>query len=45
MRTRNPARKIELMRTNAKVSRPVTVEEVVDFSFLDRARKELGLIR
>src|SRR5918996_247131 len=36
---------IELMRTNAKVSRPVTVEEVVDFSFLDRARKELGLIR
>jgi NitT/TauT family transport system substrate-binding protein len=36
---------IELMRTNAKVSRPVTVEEVVDFSFLERARKELGLIR
>ena len=36
---------IELMRTNAKVTRPVTVEEVVDFSFHDRARKELGLIR
>jgi ABC-type nitrate/sulfonate/bicarbonate transport system substrate-binding protein len=36
---------IDLMRANAKVTRPVTVEQVVDFSFLDKARKELGLIR
>jgi ABC-type nitrate/sulfonate/bicarbonate transport system substrate-binding protein len=36
---------IDLMRVNAKVTRPVTVEQVVDFSFLDKARKELGLIR
>jgi ABC-type nitrate/sulfonate/bicarbonate transport system substrate-binding protein len=36
---------IDLMRTNAKISRPVTVEQVVDFSFLEKARKDLGLIR
>ena len=36
---------IDLLRTNAKVTRPVSVEQVVDFSFLERARKELGLIR
>ena len=36
---------IDLMRTNAKVSKPVAVEQVVDFSFLERARKDLGLIR
>ncbi len=36
---------IELMRTNAKVARPVSVEQVVDFSFLDRVRKDLGLVR
>ena len=36
---------IDLMRTNAKVSRPVTVEQVVDFSFLEKARKDLGLTR
>ncbi len=34
---------IDLMRNNAKVSRPVSVEQVVDLSFLDKARKELGL--
>jgi ABC-type nitrate/sulfonate/bicarbonate transport system substrate-binding protein len=34
---------IDLMRANAKVTRPVTVEQVVDFSFLEKARRELGL--
>ena len=32
-------------RFHAKVSRPVTVEQVVDFSFVDKARKDLGLTR
>jgi ABC-type nitrate/sulfonate/bicarbonate transport system substrate-binding protein len=36
---------IDLMRTNAKVSRPVSVEQVVEFNFVERARKDLGLIR
>ena len=30
---------------SAKVTRPVRIEEVADFSFVDRARKELGLTR
>jgi NitT/TauT family transport system substrate-binding protein len=34
---------IDLMRANAKVARPVTVEQVVDFSFVEKARRELGL--
>jgi hypothetical protein len=34
---------IDLVRENAKVSRPVTVSQVVDFSFLEKAQKELGL--
>jgi hypothetical protein len=34
---------IELARESAKMSRPVKVEEVTDFSFAERARKELGL--
>jgi hypothetical protein len=33
------------MRATAKVTRPVTVEQVVDFSFLEKARKDLGLVR
>jgi hypothetical protein len=36
---------IDLLRANAKVTRPVTVEQVVDFSFLEKARKDLGLVR
>ena len=32
---------IDLMRSTAKVSRPVTVEQVIDFSFLEKGRKEL----
>jgi hypothetical protein len=29
------------MRATAKVTHPVTVDQVVDFSFLDKARSEL----
>jgi hypothetical protein len=36
---------IDSARESAKVTRPVRIEEVVDFSFVDRARKELGLTR
>lgn len=36
---------IDLARESAKVTRPVSIEEVVDFSFVDRARKELGLMK
>lgn len=36
---------IDLMRATAKVARPVTVDQVVDFSFLEKARKDLGLSR
>jgi hypothetical protein len=34
---------IDLARDSAKVTKPVAVAEVVDYSFLDKARKELGL--
>jgi len=34
---------IDLARESAKVTKPVSVTEVVDYSFLDRARKELGI--
>jgi NitT/TauT family transport system substrate-binding protein len=34
---------IDLARESAKVTRPVKIEEVADFTFVDRARKELGL--
>jgi ABC-type nitrate/sulfonate/bicarbonate transport system substrate-binding protein len=33
---------IDSQRENAKVTKPVSVSDVVDYSFLDRARKELG---
>jgi NitT/TauT family transport system substrate-binding protein len=36
---------IDLMRANTKVARPVTVEQVVDFSFVEKARRDLGLTR
>jgi hypothetical protein len=36
---------IDLARDSAKVTKPVSVAEVVDYSFLDKARKELGLAR
>jgi NitT/TauT family transport system substrate-binding protein len=34
---------IDLVRENAKVTRPVTVSQVVDFTLLEKAQKELGL--
>ncbi|HVO91676.1 MAG TPA: ABC transporter substrate-binding protein [Terriglobales bacterium] len=36
---------IDLLRATAKVTRPVTVNQVVDFSFVEKARKDLGLSR
>ncbi|HEY6201289.1 MAG TPA: ABC transporter substrate-binding protein [Candidatus Binatia bacterium] len=36
---------IDLTRESAKITRPVSVSQVVDYSFVDRARKELGLSR
>jgi NitT/TauT family transport system substrate-binding protein len=36
---------IDLARESAKVTRPIRIEEVVDFSFVDRARNELGLAK
>jgi len=36
---------IDLARESAKISRPVTVAQVVDFSFVEKARKELGLVK
>jgi hypothetical protein len=36
---------IDLARESAKVTRPVKIEEVADFTFVDRARKELGLAK
>ncbi|MGH8598490.1 MAG: hypothetical protein ACREXT_17695, partial [Gammaproteobacteria bacterium] len=36
---------IDLARDSAKVAKPVSVSEVVDYSFLDKARKELGITR
>src|SRR6516162_312412 len=36
---------IDLARESAKVTKPVSVSEVVDYSFLDKARKELRITR
>lgn len=36
---------VDLARDNAKVTRPISAAEVVDYSFLDKARKELGIVR
>jgi hypothetical protein len=36
---------IDLARDSAKVTKAVTVAEVVDYSFVDKARKELGLAK
>jgi ABC-type nitrate/sulfonate/bicarbonate transport system substrate-binding protein len=36
---------IDLAREGAKVTKPVSVSEVVDYSFLDKARKELGMAK
>lgn len=34
---------IDLVRENTKVTRPVPVGQVTDFSFLEKAQRELGL--
>ena len=34
---------IDIVRENTKVTRPVPVNQVVDFSFLEKAQRELGL--
>jgi NitT/TauT family transport system substrate-binding protein len=34
---------VDLARESAKISRPVSAAQVVDYSFVDKARKELGL--
>jgi NitT/TauT family transport system substrate-binding protein len=36
---------IDLARESAKVTKPVTVADVVDYSFLDKARKELKIVK
>ncbi|MET0500224.1 MAG: ABC transporter substrate-binding protein [Candidatus Binatia bacterium] len=36
---------IDLARESAKVTKPVSVAEVVDYSFVDKARKELGMTK
>jgi hypothetical protein len=36
---------IDLARDSAKVTKPVSVADVVDFSFVDKARKELGITK
>jgi len=36
---------IDSQRENAKVTKPVAVADVVDYSFVDKARKELGITR
>jgi NitT/TauT family transport system substrate-binding protein len=36
---------IDLARESAKVTKAVSVSEVVDYSFLDKARKELGMTK
>jgi NitT/TauT family transport system substrate-binding protein len=36
---------VDLARESAKVTKPVNAMDVVDYSFLDRARKELGIVK
>jgi NitT/TauT family transport system substrate-binding protein len=36
---------VDLQRENAKVAKPMTVADVVDYSFLEKARKELGFTK
>lgn len=36
---------IDLARESAKVTKPVTVADVTDYGFVDKARKELGLAK
>jgi ABC-type nitrate/sulfonate/bicarbonate transport system substrate-binding protein len=36
---------VDLARESAKVTKPVSAADVVDYSFLDKARKELGMAK
>jgi predicted translin family RNA/ssDNA-binding protein len=36
---------IDLARESAKVTKSVTVADVVDYNFVDKARKELGITK
>ncbi|MGH7767096.1 MAG: ABC transporter substrate-binding protein [Candidatus Binatia bacterium] len=36
---------VDLARASAKVSRPVSAAQVIDYSFVEKARKELGLAK
>ena len=36
---------IDLTRETAKIEQPISAAQIVDFSFLERARKDLGLVR
>jgi len=36
---------IDSQRENAKVTKPVSVADVTDYSFLEKARKELGFAK
>lgn len=36
---------IDVIRENSKVTRPVPVAQVVDYTFVDKARKELGITK
>lgn len=36
---------VDLARESAKVTKPVSTADVVDYSFVDKARKELGITR
>ncbi|PYS11500.1 MAG: hypothetical protein DMG15_17660 [Acidobacteria bacterium] len=36
---------IDLARENGRVSKPMTVAQVVDYTFVEKARKELGIQR
>jgi ABC-type nitrate/sulfonate/bicarbonate transport system substrate-binding protein len=36
---------IDLARESAKVTKPIPVSDVVDYSFLNKARKELGITK
>ena len=36
---------VDLARESAKVTKPVNASDVVDYSFLDKARKELGMVK
>jgi hypothetical protein len=36
---------VDLARESAKVTKPIAAADVVDYSFVDKARKELGMAK